>query len=264
MPRLSELNIFPVKSLAGQSLLQCRVDRFGLQGDRRWLVVDANGQFLTQRELPLMAIIQTQQVPSGLLLQFAGEDIAVATPATDAVQCEVQVWDDRVVAMDAGSVPAQWLSQRLGCECRLVYMPEESERAVDPDYASHGETVSFADGFPLLLIAAESLAAFNTHLESPIAMNRFRPNLVISGAEPYAEDGWRRLRIGSMEFDLVKPCSRCVMPSIDQSTGDKQPEVLKALARHRRGVDRKTYFGQNLLYSGCGQLAVGDAVTVLD
>lgn len=264
MPRLSELNIYPVKSLGGQSLLQSRVDRFGLQGDRRWLVIDTDGQFLTQRELPRMAIIRAQQNAAGLLLQCNGERIEVVIPTATAVSTQVQVWADQVAAVDAGLVPAQWLSQRLGRECRLVYMPEACERAVDPHYASNGETVSFADGFPLLLIGSASLEAFNTHLESPITMDRFRPNLVVSGAAPYAEDGWRRLQIGSMEFSLVKPCSRCVMPAIDQSSGDKQPEILKALAQHRRGADRKTYFGQNLLYQGCGQLSIGDAVTVLD
>ncbi|MCX2982636.1 MOSC domain-containing protein [Halieaceae bacterium IMCC14734] len=264
MLALSELNIYPVKSLGGQSLLQSTLDRFGLEGDRRWLVVDSDDQFLSQRELPQMATLQTQHDANGLVLRGDGEQIGVATPVADAQQRQVRVWGDSVVALDAGPDAAQWLSQRLGRDCRLVYMPDTCRRAVDPDYARQGETVSFADGFPLLLIGSASLEAFNRHLQAPISMNRFRPNLVVSGAEPYAEDSWRRLRIGVMEFDLVKPCSRCVMPAIDQSSGRKQPEVLKALAQHRRGADRKTYFGQNLLYRQSGSLAVGDAVTVLE
>ena len=264
MLTLSALNIYPVKSLGGQSLQQSNVDRFGLQGDRRWLVVDRDGQFLTQRELPQMATVQVQHSANGLVLQCDGQKVEVVTPSAQALQRQVQVWGDSVLALDAGAYAAQWLSQCLGRDCLLVYMPDACQRAVDPDFALQGETVSFADGFPLLLIGSASLEAFNRHLEMPIAMDRFRPNLVVSGAEPYAEDGWRRLRIGAMEFDLVKPCSRCVMPSIDQSSGRKQPEVLKALAQHRRGADRKTYFGQNLLYRQNGSLALGDAVTVLN
>jgi len=124
--------------------------------------------------------------------------------------------------------------------------------------------VSFADGFPLLLISQASLDDLNARLSSPVPMNRFRPNLVVSGCEAFAEDSWRRIRVGEIEFDVAKPCSRCVMPSIDQASGRKDSEILRVLAGYRRGEDRQTYFGQNLLYRGSGEIALGAIVEVLE
>lgn len=143
-------------------------------------------------------------------------------------------------------------------------MGEECQRRVDTEYAHRGETVSFADGFPLLLVSAASLETLNSRLTQPVALDRFRPNLVVAGCGAHAEDEWRRIRIGSVEFDLAKPCSRCAVPSLDQMTGEKHPEILRALASYRHGADRQVYFGQNLVYASGGEIAVGDAVEVLE
>jgi len=155
------------------------------------------------------------------------------------------------------------LSAQLGQPCRLVYMPDTCRRLVDGLYAREGETVSFADGFPLLLISQASLDDLNSRLDNPVPMNRFRPNLVVSGCDSFAEDGWRRIRIGDVEFDVAKPCSRCLIPSIDQATAHRDGQINRMLASYRR-VNGQVMFGQNLLYQRAGTLSLGDSVEVLD
>jgi uncharacterized protein YcbX len=238
------------------------VDRFGLTGDRRWMLVDEKGCFLSQRELPRLARLTALPTDRGLGLRWGEECHDVAEPI-DGELCEVQVWDDRLLARDAGYATADWLQAQLGLAARLVYMPDDCRRLVDSDFAHAAETVSFADGFPLLLVSAAAADELNARLSQPVSLDRFRPNLVVSGCAPHAEDGWQRLRIGEMVFDVAKPCARCVMPSVDQVSGEKHPELLRVLADYRRGDDRKVYFGQNLLYRKTGSIAVGDPVQVL-
>jgi MOSC domain-containing protein len=175
----------------------------------------------------------------------------------------VRVWADEVAAVDAGEGAARWLGRLLRQDCRLVFMPPQTRRPVDPHYARRGETVSFADGFPLLLVSEASLAALNARLAQPVPMNRFRPNLVVAGCEAFAEDRWRRIRIGALELDVVKPCSRCAIPAIDQATGQRDPEINRALAAFRR-FEGQILFGQNLLHAGPGALRRGDPVEVLE
>ena len=264
MLQLSGLTTYPIKSCAGSALTSAALDRFGLSGDRRWLIVDAGNRFLSQREHALMALVEPEQRSEGLLLRLGDEVLTVTTPASAAKTRLVRVWQDTVPARDAGDTAAYWLSARLGQACRLVFMAEDCQRLVDGCYASAGETVSFADGFPLLLISQASLDDLNSRLSAAVPMNRFRPNLVVQGCAAYAEDHWRRIRIGDIEFTLAKPCSRCVVPSIDQATAQKDSEILRVLASYRRGEDRQVYFGQNLLYLATGQLAVGARVEVLE
>jgi uncharacterized protein YcbX len=257
------LSVYPVKSLGGFDVPSAHLDRFGLAGDRRWMVVNEERRFLSQREHATMVLIGVAPTATGIVLTSGGKSLGVDCPADTAVSLEVQVWVDSVRARDAGQPAADWLSERLGRRCRLVYMADTVHRYVDGIYAREGETVSFADGFPLLLISQASLDDLNSRLSQPVPMNRFRPNLVVSGCAAFEEDNWQRLRIGAMEFRVAKPCSRCVMPSIDQATAEKNPEILQVLAGYRRGKDRQVYFGQNLLYSGTGQLQVGDALEIL-
>lgn len=260
---LSAIHIYPVKSCAGIDLEGVSLDRFGPSGDRRWMVVDASGRFISQRELARMALVRVSQLPGGgLLLSLGDTECSVAVPGPAAPFIEVTVWDDSLNAVDAGDGAAAWLSEVLATDCRLVYMPDETRRAVDPDYAKKGETVSFADGFPLLLISEASLGALNERLPHAVPMNRFRPNLVVSGCGPFAEDGWSRIRIGAVEMDVAKACSRCAIPSIDQATGERDRYINRALAEFRR-FDRQILFGQNLLYQGGGELRRGDPVEVL-
>ena len=176
----------------------------------------------------------------------------------------VQVWSDRVEALDAGDQVAHWFSEYLGMSCRLVYMPDSAQRPVDPNFAPAGSIVSFADAFPLHLISSASLDDFNTHLSRPVGVQRFRANIVIEGAPAWAEDGWRRLRIGDIECEVAKACARCVVPSIDLDSGQLEPEVTKTLFRQRRREDNQFYFGINLVHRGEGVLRIGDKVEVLE
>jgi uncharacterized protein YcbX len=263
MISVSELNIYPVKSLAGLGLQSVSLDRFGFTGDRRWMVVNEKRRFLSQREIEAMALISVELTQEGIRLAARVGAVSVPQPSPAARSVRVQVWEDSVNALDAGDEAARWLSEVLAADCRLVYMGEDAQRYVDGVYAREGETVSFADGFPVLLISQASLDDLNSRLSQPVPMNRFRPNLVVQGCEAYAEDNWRSIQIGAMILDVAKPCSRCVMPSIDQATAQKDGEILRVLAGYRRGADRQTYFGQNLLYTGSGELRLGDAVQVL-
>jgi uncharacterized protein YcbX len=262
MPSLSAIFIYPVKSAAGITLQSVALDRFGPAGDRRWMLVDESGRFVSQREAPELARLAVGPAEAGLALRLGSAFCTVAVPVEGGTS-EVQIWEDRVRAVDAGDGAAAWLTRRLGRTLRLVYMPDASYRYVDGRYASSGETVSFADGFPLLLVSASALDRLNEKLSTPVGLDRFRPNLIVSGCEPHAEDSWRRIRIGELEFDVAKPCARCVVPSINQQTGEKDSEILRVLASYRRGEDRQVYFGQNLVYQQTGRLAVGDPVEVL-
>lgn len=259
---LKSIHIYPVKSARGLSLDAVELDRFGPRGDRRWMLVDEAGGFVSQRQHAAMVRLGVTLNAEGIRLHWGDAALDVATPAP-GMERDVTVWDDAVRARDAGDEPANWLSARLGAAVRLVHMPEDCRRMVDRQFARGGETVSFADGFPLLLVSDAALDSLNARLSEPVCLDRFRANLVVAGCEAHAEDGWKRLRIGDVEFDVAKPCARCAVPSLDQETGDKHPELLRVLSSYRRGEDRQVYFGQNLLYSGRGRVSVGDPVEVL-
>jgi len=260
---LKSMHIYPLKSGRGIDVDAMELDRFGPRGDRRWMLVNESGRFVSQREMAAMTGLSAEPLADGLRLAVGQQSIEVATPGDDETLL-VDIWDDQVPARDAGPAVADWLEQVFERPLRLVYMGEECRRLVDGRYASDGETVSFADGFPLLLVSASALDELNSRLTQPVGLDRFRPNLVVEGCEPHAEDGWRRIRIGDVEFDVAKPCARCAVPALDQRTGEKHPELLRALAGYRRREDRQVYFGQNLLYQGGGSLRVGDQVEVLD
>lgn len=261
--RVSRLYLHPVKSLGGISVSQFAVDRFGPHMDRRWLVVDARGQFLTQRQLARMVLVRTALEQERVTLSLEGQAPIQFSPQDFAgAEIDVQVWRDRCVARTGPAEVDQWLCRVLGVECRLVFMPDATRRAVNTDYAHNGETVGFADGFPLLLTSEASLDDLNSRLPFPIGMERFRPNLVVEGTTPFAEDQWRCIRVGSMIFQVVKPCSRCVIPTLDPLTAQKQPDVFKTLKTFR-ARDGEVYFGQNLLAQGTGRIQVGDTVEIL-
>ena len=261
---LSELHLYPIKSCGGISATSAALDRFGLVGDRRWMLVDEQSVALTQRESAAMALIHTQIESGGLRISRAGESLVVATPERlSAAELKVTVWGDKVQALDGGEEAAQWLSKQLGLECRIVFMPDDSQRPVDKSFAQAGETVSFADAYPLLLISQASLDDLNGRLENPVPMDRFRPNIVVSGCAPFEEDTWKRIRIGDVEFDLPKPCARCVMPSIDQRTGLRDKAINRVLASYRRR-DGQIFFGQNLLYRDLGILNISAPVIVIE
>lgn len=272
--RLSHLAVFPVKSLRGLACGEALVEPWGLAGDRRYAVVGPDGAIITQREMPAMALIQADITAAGLLLSHAaGGALAVATPGPAAPALTLTLWRDEIAAADAGEGAAAFLTAVLGRPCRLAYLADTGARALNPAYARPGaaegaacETVSLADGFPVLLTTEASLADLNTRLPFPIPMLRFRPNLVVSGAAAWAEDGWRRIRIGAVVFRVAKPCDRCMMTTIDPETAlrPNPVEPIRTLGRFRRDRRGGVMFGQNLVPENTGIVRVGDAVTVLE
>lgn len=248
-------------------MTQTRVDALGVAGDRRWMVVDAqSGRFLTQRLLAQMnRITMAWQGSEQVLLSAPGmADLSVAVPEPTELRT-VTIWRDSLAVPDAGDAAAAWLSQLLGRACRLVHVPAQLARQVDPGYAAEGDRVAFADGFPLLLIGQSSLDDLSARVGRPLEMLRFRPNLVIAGSAPYSEDEWRRIRIGTLEFRVVKGCSRCIMTTLDPQTGERSAdrEPLTTLQNYR-ARDGEVYFGQNLIACAEGQLALGMPVEVLE
>ena len=262
--KLSEINIYPVKSLAGIALESAVVEDRGLRYDRRWMLVDEKRQFITQREVPRMALVKIEVGDDGLRASMNGDIITV--PQLTEETKTVKVWSSSVIGAFYPKEVDEWFSSALGVNCRLVAMPETTKRKVNPFYAvrKFQDTVSFADGYPFLLIGQASLDDLNARLAHPVPMNRFRPNFVVAGSEPFEEDTWKRIRIGSTEFHLVKPCARCVITTVDQATGEKNgKEPLKTLStfRNRNG---NVLFGQNLIAESVGGiLRVGDKVEVL-
>lgn len=263
MLHISELYIYPIKSLSGIALSNAVVTDRGFQYDRRWMLVDEQNRFLTQREHPQMALIKVQLESDGLLLTHPSKGMAkVPFNPSDQKGQDVVVWDDTCVGVFVDETLDNWFSNALGMKCRLVYMPETTQRQVDLRYASKGIITSFADGYPFLMIGKASLDELNRRLEEPLRMDRFRPNIVFAGGTPFEEDRINHMRIAAIDFYGVKLCSRCVMTTINQQTAQKAKEPLKTLASYRL-KDKKILFGQNLIHRGRGNVRVGDVIDVL-
>ena len=261
---LSEIWIYPVKSLGGIRLSEAKTEDRGLELDRRWMIIDANNKFVTQRAFPKMALIDVSVTSEGLKILNRTEPDNVLTVPFQPITSQprtVAIWDDVVEAVTVSNEADQWLSEQLGFPAQLVKMPENTERKADPKYAKNGEIVSFADGYPFLIISEASLRDLNARLESDITMRRFRPNFVISGTAPFEEDQWKNVNIGAASFEIVKPCARCVLTTIDPQTAEKGPEPLKTLATFRK-VNNKILFGQNAVARTLATLREGDIVTV--
>jgi len=260
---LAAIYRYPLKSARGHALDSCAMDRFGLAGDRRWMLVDDGGRFVSQRRLPALACLEVAPTDAGLRLEFDGETMDVDEPSPGG-ECVIStVWEDTVVAPVAAQAANRWLSGHFGESLRLVHFPPNALRGVEPGYAPSSQLVAFSDGYPLLIVTEASLDELNRRLPEPVPMDRFRPNLVLRGADAHAEDGWRRIRIGTAEVALVKPCSRCAIPGIDQQTGERDPHINRALAAYRRrgGV---IYFGMNAVAAPGAQFRVGDRVEILE
>ncbi len=261
---LSEIWVYPVKSLGGIRLTKALTEEKGLQYDRRWMIIDDENVFITQRVYQKMALIDVALLENGLkifLRSDPADAVTVPYKPVTALPVTVKVWDDAADALTVSDEADQWLSRQLGLNLRLVMMPESTERKADPRYAQHDENVSFADGFPYLVISQASLDDLNSRLAEPITMRRFRPNLVISGTEPFAEDQWKHISIGNLHFEVVKPCARCVLTTINPETAEKGPEPLKTLASYRR-AGHKILFGQNVTARDFGELKEGDPLVV--
>ncbi|AZF06545.1 MOSC domain-containing protein [Pseudomonas sp. R5-89-07] len=267
MLRLSALYRYPLKSGKAQALQQIGLDKLGLEGDRRWMLVDeASGRFLTQRAVAKMSqLTALWNTAGGLTLSSPGyPTLDVALPGADALR-GVTIWHDSLRVPDAGDAAAAWVSAFIGKPTRLVHMPIDRARATEAGYGQDDDRVGFADGYPLLLIGQASLDDLCAQIGRPMEMLRFRPNLVIEGGEAFAEDGWKRLRIGDVEFRVVKPCSRCVLTTIDPQTGERSPDREPfATLQAYRSTEKGAMFGQNLVNDGVGRLEVGMPVTVLE
>ncbi len=254
---------YPVKSLAGEALDAAALDARGVRYDRHWMVVDGAGRFLTQRELPQMCMISAELLADGTLTLTAPDATPLPVAAGGGEPLEVTVWRDTLEAVAPDVDADLWLSDYLGVDCRLVSLPAATVRSVNPEYAKTTDQVGFADGYPFLLLSRASLEDLSTRVGRPLDMLRFRPNLVVDGCEAYAEDDWKRLRIGEVTFRVAKPCVRCAIPTLDPDTGERDPLVMRTLMSYRRR-DGAVVFGQNLLHDGTGRLERGMAVEVLD
>lgn len=264
---LSALHIYPVKGLKGISLTEARCTDRGLEHDRRWMVVDSQGVFLSQREHPKMATVWTD-IGDGALSLSAPDISTVDVPLDprSSPSMRVRIWNSACDAVPVSPYADAWLSDYLGLACRLVYMPEESRRLSNPQFAGNDKLVGFADGYAYLVTGESSLQDLNSRLAAKghpaLPMNRFRPNLVVAGAAAYAEDDWKEIQIGEAVLRGVKPCERCQVTTTDQSTGEvRGPEPLATLSTYRESKKFGTMFGMNLVTVKTGTVRVGDALT---
>ncbi|MDQ4127820.1 MAG: MOSC domain-containing protein [Actinomycetota bacterium] len=260
---LSQVYVYPIKSCGGIALKSAALSATGLRYDRRWMLVDETGEFLSQRKLPRMALISVRFGPGALIVGAPGMPYLELPlhPPEPLGLLEVDVWGDKVRGAPTGEEADRWFGQFLGFACRLVYMPDEEVRSVDSAHAADGDQFSLADAFPFLLISEASLDDLNGRMEEPVAMNRFRPNLVVRGCEPYAEDGWSWVRIGGVSFRVAEPCARCAVTTVNQESGARGKEPLRTLATYRK-VGGEVFFGRNLIHGSLGTVRVGDPAEV--
>ncbi len=258
---LSEIWIYPIKSLAGIRLPNWEVKSKGLRFDRRWMLVDESGIFMTQRARPQMALFKTSLEGNAFTITHSGNTISLSLDQEpNGETFHSMVWDDPVEVIEVDKETSSWFSEKLEVKCKLVAFPEGNKREVDPNYIT-GHEVSLADGYPFLIIGEQSLAELNNRLDKKIEMRRFRPNFVFKGGEPFAEDAWKKFSIGDINFIGVKPCARCVLTTIDPDTAKKGAEPLKTLSTFR-AINNKILFGQNLVALNEGKIKVGDLLSI--
>jgi uncharacterized protein YcbX len=258
---VSALYVYPVKSCRGVRVEQWPIAERGFAADRRWMLVDRSGRFVTQRELPSLSLVETSLTRDEMELGAPGlQSLTLPLALSDGAPRTVRVWRDETLGLVHPEGSA-WFSSYLGTAHELVYMPDSQRRRVNPERSRPNDIVSFADGYPFLLISEASLADLNARLERPITMERFRPNIVVSGTEPYAEDSYARVRLGEISFRGPKRCERCVVTTIDPQTGEAGKEPLRTLAKYRL-ADQKVWFGMNLIHDHMGTLRLGDSVEV--
>lgn len=271
---LSEIYIYPIKSLGGIKLKKSIVEEQGLQLDRRMMLVDNTGKFMTQRTYPKMALLKTNIVDDKLAVNntnnkstiFIELEFIKNQKLIDSLEkINVKIWDDECIAAKVSKEADEFFSDALGIKCSLVIMPQDAKRIVDPDkkYINEEYLVSFADAYPFLIIGQESLNDLNKRLKENLPMNRFRPNFVFTGGNPYDEDHWKSFKIGEIIFYPVKPCARCVITTINQDTAEKSDEPLKTLASYRT-INNKVLFGQNLVHKGTGEIQINSELEILE
>ena len=262
---ITGLYTYPVKSLTGFSLKSADLLRPGIKFDRQWMLVEPDGTFITQRTCPQAALINTAIADGALVLStFGMEDITVEPPSENTHRMVTHIWGDRVNALVLDGSVSEWLSDAVGTKCKLVYFPAWEKRQCDLQFVAKGDHTYFADGFPLLLVSQSSLDDLNRRLVHTVGIERFRPNIVVNGCEPFEEDIWRNLQINGLSLRFAKHCSRCSVPTINPSTGMLEgPEPIHTLSGFRKRDDGKVYFGVNLIPESTGVLTVGDTVQVI-
>lgn len=263
---LSEIHIYPVKSLGGIALNSSVVEERGLMYDRRWLLVDEQGIFMTQRDFPQMALIELSLSDTKLTANHKVDKslypISIPLHSTSIEKTSVTIWNDQCEALIVGEQHNEWFSDVLKTKCRLVFMPADERRIVEKKFLTEEKIVSFADAYPFLIIGQSSLDDLNSRLEKKLPMNRFRTNFVFTGGHPFEEDTWQDFNIGNVRFKAVKPCARCVITTTDQDTAERKKEPLKTLSTYRKSGN-KVMFGMNLISLADGTVAVGDKIELL-
>ena len=268
--QITQLNIYPVKSARGIPLSQSAISAEGLPGDRRAMLVDPSGQFITQRELPALATLNVSPEAGGYRLSIDGKGDVLALPSPSRL--DVTVWKSTVNAALATDEVNQALSHWLGQEMKLAFFDDQSKRLASVEWTGNETPVTFADGYQILVATTASLAALNAdmvaHGEDSVGMERFRPNIVLETDEAWAEDRWAAIEINGIRFDLVKPCTRCIMTTQDQTSGSRDvPSPMKAMGRIRMSADRRVpgvLFGWNLTPRGEGTIRIGDVAKVTE
>jgi uncharacterized protein YcbX len=264
MLTLSEINIYPIKSLGGISLQSSEVEERGLKYDRRWVLVDETNTFFTQRDFPKMALIKVSVEYSGLKLQHKTktfEQLFIPFEFEHSKTENVVIWDDTVIGEFYDSKIDDWFSEIIGIKCHLVKMPESTRRVVDQKYTEN-KIVSFADGYPFLIIGQSSLDELNSRMEISLPMNRFRPNFVFTSGKSFEEDHWKKFKVGEVIFEAVKPCARCVIATTDQETAERAKEPLLTLSKFRK-VGNDVMFGMNVVCHSSGLISIGDKIELL-
>jgi len=259
---LTGIRMYPVKSLAGIDLDQTEVQLQGLQDDRLFMLVDENGLFITQRKYPQLALINVKITQGGFnFVATNSTPLNIGSANFQSETVPVKIWQDHCLGIVADEKTNQWFSRYLGFPVRLIQYNHQAPRASDPNYSNPDDIVSFADGFPLLVISQASLNDLNSKLETPVSMTNFRPNIIIDGCDAFAEDDWKQIRIGEVIFDAVKRCSRCVLTTVDPETGIKSEngQPLKTLSQYRK-AEGGVFFGMNLIPRSAGTIQVNDMV----
>ncbi len=260
--KLSDIFIYPVKSLAGFRLESCEVDQKGFKYDRHWMIIDQDNRFLSQREIPSMSQIQTRISQDELILSIANDSVTLPLEEIEQPTIDTTIWRDRCKAHPVSREIDQWLSDYLHRDCQLVCQGLQ-KRPVDSAYGTQNDQTTFSDGFPFLIISDASLTDLNEKMQQSLPMQRFRPNLVISDCDSFAEDYWRKIQIGAISFRLPKPCSRCSVTTIDLETGQQSKEPLSTLNKFRKW-QQAVYFGQNAIHDQTGLLSIGDKVQIIE
>ena len=259
---VSELYIYPIKSLRGIKVPRAFVEEKGFKFDRRWMLVDDTNEFITQRKYPTLALLQIAHVDNQFVVSTHDDGyIEIPEEINEGEEITVTVWEKKVEVLIADNSINEWFSDTLNINCKLVYMPQNSRRLIADDIAIKGEAVSFADEYPYLIIGQSSFDELNARLSENITINRFRPNIVFTGAKAHDEDSWKKFTINNIEFFGAKTCGRCVVTTINPETGEKGKEPLATLNKYRL-MNNKVMFGMDAIARNIGTIAVGDRIQI--